>query len=560
MTNIPIAIAIAVLLFIPAAAWTACLPACLNRRAMIGPLLGVASTAWIIELAYYLGLPVEKTAVASIAVFGGVIALRRDTLVAGYRDLCRASALYLCCFIGSLFAVSLTAWPAAGPWSNDWAENLFQLDSLWSGTPLSGWMLARPPLFAASAVPFRLVLDALPALQVAACLFAAAALVALLWVAEKFSEREELSESFLLLVGLSVFYLVNLTAIVPKFIQGVLIVSAFVVLKNPSRPQLTARIAISAFLIGLAIEVHHSTAAYAIAYAALLWHAAEHRVPHFVRALVLCIPVILVVVVIPELLRIARFGLDQIIHFNPSTAMRSSQPAWLLWLLNIESIFVGWAYLLPVWNIIKVAHDASWQTIGYYANWFLLVHLGMMSDTLLLIFAPFVFTWKRLRTALSFVSAQLPLDIALGIATVPPILAWLMPYLIAQGQVHAGATALAVGGLALGMAWLASAPAYWRGSLLVTVTAGTVWWVIWNAFQYITVLQAGGIAQSGPGLESDGDWSLVVARHELPWGYGYFPWMPLVLACLTAVCFIIVTSLARKAMVFDVHARATPTS
>jgi hypothetical protein len=33
---------------------------------MIAPLLGIASTALIIQLAYYLGLPVEKTAVASI--------------------------------------------------------------------------------------------------------------------------------------------------------------------------------------------------------------------------------------------------------------------------------------------------------------------------------------------------------------------------------------------------------------------------------------------------------------------------------------------------------------
>jgi hypothetical protein len=509
---------------------------------MIGPLLGVASTGWIIELTYYLGLPVGKAAFALIGVSGSVIALRRDILIAEYRDLCRAGALYLCCFIGSLCAVSLTVWPAAGPWSDDWSVNLSQLNSLWNGTPLSGWTLARPPLFAASAVPLRLALDALPALQVAACLFAAAGLVALLWVAEKFCERDELSESSLLLAGLSVFYLVNLTAIVPKFVQGVLILSAFVMLKRSSQPQLTARIAISAFLIALAIEVHQSTAAYAIAYGALLWHAAGHRVPHFMRAVMLCIPVILVTVAIPQLLRIARFGLDQIISFNPSIAMRSSQPAWLLWLLNIESIFVGWAYLLPIWNVIKVAHDTSWRTIGYHANWFLLVHLGMMSNTLLLIFVPFVFTWKRLRGALSFVSARLPLDIALGIATVPPILAWVVPYPIAQGMVHAGATALAVGGLALGMAWLESAPACWRKSLLFTVAAGTVWWVIWNAVQYITVLQAGGIAQSGAGLESDDDWSLVVASRELPWGYGYFPWMTLVLACLT----VLVTSLSLR--------------
>ena len=85
----------------------------------------------------------------------------------------------------------------------------------------------------------------------------------------------------------------------------------------------------------------------------------------------------------------------------------------------------------------------------------------------------------------------------------------------------------------------------WLLILVIAAVGGGVWWVIWNVIQYITVLQAGGIARSGPALESEkpADWSLVVGSGELPWGYGYFPWMPVVLACLTAVCVIIVTSL-----------------
>jgi hypothetical protein len=523
---------------------------------MIGPLMGIACIGWVVQLAYYLDWPVGKSAVAAFVFSVFMIIVRREAFFAARWVLCRASALYLCCFLASLLALSWTVWPAAGPWSADWSSNLEQLTKLWRDQPLSGWSLARPSAFPAIAVPICLVFDTLPALQIAACTFAAAALVALLWIAEEFSDGDGLSASVLWLAGLSVFYLVNLTAIVPKFGQGVLIVSAFVLLKRHSHSQLRLRIAMSTILISLALEIHQSTAAYAIAYAALLWHVSQHRMPRFMGIVLMCAPALLIIVAMPELVRIVRFGLNQIIQFNPSVAMRSSKPAWLVYLLNIESTFVGWAYLLPFWNIVKVAHDGSWQTIAYYTNWIVMAHLGMMANTFLLIFLPFIFTWQRLRSAAAFVRCRLPPDIAVGLATVPLITALLHPYLIAQGLVHAGATALAVGGLALGMAWLGSTPGRFRASLLFTITVGTLWWLAWNAIQYLAVLQAGGYMQSGPRLEMDEDWRILIESGQMPWGYGDFPCLPLVLLCLTAICAALFSLQAKHAQAANVQARS----
>jgi hypothetical protein len=476
-------------------------------------------------------------------VASAVVALARcQVLIRDRKQYAFLAALYSCCFLGSLSAVSLTVWPAGGPWSTDWSGNLSQLEALLRGVPLSGWLLARPPLFAASAVPAYWLLNALPALQVTACAFAATGLVAMLWFADEFQERGEAPIATLLVVGLSTFYLVNLTSIVPKFIQGTLIVSGFVVLKRASIDQLASRVMLAALLIGLAVEVHQSTAAYTLAVGALLWHAARHRIPAFFRLSLLSLSVVLLVVGLPELLRIVRFGWEEVIRFNPSVAMRSSMPAWLLFLLNLESIFVGWAYLLPAWNIIKVATDHSLSTILYYVNWFVLVHLGMTCNTLLLIIAPFVFTWARLRSFVAFVSSRTPLDITLGVVTVPIFAALLIPYLTAQGDVHAGATALAIGGLALGMAWLGSAPARLRGSLLVTVAAETIWWVGWKAFQYVEVIYGRTHLTFD---QNDSDPSLLLASGQTPWGHGMFPLLPLVLAVLTVLAATIVAWLAR---------------
>jgi hypothetical protein len=203
--DVGFAVAAALLMLLPGIAWAIWLPAWLPGRVMIGPLLGIASTAWAIEMAYYLRLPTSGTAVSSIVV-SAILTIARFKRIAQERRLfLHVTTLYLCCFLGSLLAVSLTVWPAAGPWAVDWSANLKQLTALWSGAPLRESMLARPPLFAAAALPFRLFFDALPALQVGPCAFAGSALVAMLWVASKFSEREALDDSALWVVVLSPF-------------------------------------------------------------------------------------------------------------------------------------------------------------------------------------------------------------------------------------------------------------------------------------------------------------------------------------------------------------------
>jgi hypothetical protein len=146
-----------------------------------------------------------------------------------------------------------------------------------------------------------------------------------------------------------------------------------------------------------------------------------------------------------------------------------------------------------------------------------------------------------------FVRSRLPFDIALGLATVPLITALLCPYIVAQGLVHAGATALAVGGLALGMAWVNATPALRRATLWFTIASGTIWWVGWNAIQYVAVLRSGCIAYSGQQLEMDGDWHLVRESLQKPWGYNEFPWMQLALICLLAFCATVLVGLDRQA-------------
>jgi hypothetical protein len=545
IVSVAIAVGAALLMLLPGAAWAAWLPAHLKGRVMLGPLIGIASTAWLVQLAYYIGL--SAGVAAALAIFASAI-----LVVARHRQIGRESdgflhmaTLYLCCFLGSLSAVSLTVWPAAGPWAADWSANLGQLEALWTGAPLKEWLLARPPLFAAAAVPFHFFLNSLPALQVSACAFAGAALVAVLWLAGEFGKDNRLEITALWVVGFSMFYLVNLTAIVPKFVQGVLIVSAFVALKGARKNHSLSSVGFSALLICLAVEVHHSSVVYAIAYAVALSHAAQHRPPRVKQFALLCLILLLVIVAVPELLRIGRFGMDQIVRFNPSVAMRGSQSAWIVFLLNLESIFVGWGYLLPIWNIIKVAHDASIQTISYYAKWIVLMHLAMMSNTLLLILLPLVFTRERLKSYLSFLRKQLPPAIAAGLATVPVATALLVPSISAAGIVHSGATALAVGALIVGMAWLATEPSHVYGTRVFTLLAGTFWWCAWNVTQYVAVLQAGGFANSGPRLDDQLDLPLLLASGQVPWGYGQFPWMPLVLASGTAITAAMVTILAK---------------
>src|SRR6202022_2484158 len=116
------------------------------------------------------------------------------------------------------------------------------------------------------------------------------------------------------------------------------------------------------------------------------------------------------------------------------------------------------------------------------------------------------------------------------LATVPVVLGLLNPYATAAGMVHAGATALAVGAMALGMAWLSPAPSRRRNTLVFTVILGTVWWVVWNIVQYVMVLRAGGFVRSGPVLDDDLDLADLLASGEVPWGHGKIPWILLLLA------------------------------
>jgi hypothetical protein len=359
----------------------------------------------------------------------------------------------------------------------------------------------------------------------------------MLWLARALSDSEPLGDSALWIVVLSPFYLVNVTSIVPKFVQGVLIVSAFVLLKGVAQDGLAAsRLMLTLALFCFAVEIHHSTVVYALAYSASLWYLKQRRVWSLTKLVFLCALFLSVLVATPELLRIERFGLHEIIRYNPSHTMRNQQPTWVVLVLTIEAIFVGWGYLLPLWNMIKVARDASLLTVGFYANWLVFMHLAMICNTLLLILLPFVATWNRFKSYLSFVRTRVPPVIAASLVTVPVFLGILTPYATASGMVHAGATALAVGAMALGMAWLSAAPPSWRKKTLVlTVLFGTVWWVVWNIVQYILVLRAGGFQRSGPVLDDNLDLPKLLASGELPWGYGTFPWMITLLGLLVMV-------------------------
>src|ERR1700680_2194145 len=96
------AVAAALLMLLPGIAWATWLPARMSGRVMLGPLLGIASTAWAIEMAYYLRLPTSGTAILSIVVSVILTAARFKRIAQERWLFLHLTTLYLCCFLGSL--------------------------------------------------------------------------------------------------------------------------------------------------------------------------------------------------------------------------------------------------------------------------------------------------------------------------------------------------------------------------------------------------------------------------------------------------------------------------
>lgn len=520
---------------LPALAWLVCLPKWVPHRASISPLLGICSVAWLVQCVYLFGgHPIHSLGLAAAIVIVA-LSIHRDDLRDAVRDLTSQLLTYTVFFVVCLLCTALLVWPAAGPWSTDWVANYMQMELVWKSEPLSEWLLARPLLFPALAVPFHVLMEPLSAFQLSICAANAAALLCVLSYAQSFVSNKLKLLPFVILLCASPFFLVNFTSFVPKFLQATLIVGAFLMMRG-GREHMIGRMAISSLLLGFAMECHHSTVAYVPAIGmGWLWVGWQHQ-PQLVRGVLLASLIAALLICVPEIRKVSLYSLEEIAKYNPSKAMRSPEPPWFVLLMTLECKFVGYQFLVPpyIWFKDTFLVSAA-KPFEHYVYWFWFVWMSVLSNTFAFILLPYLFTWNRASNYLRTLHAHVPVVLIAGSAIAIIVNCLLNPYYISGGNVHCGSTALALMLMILAIAWVTERSEYLTLSGLATIVLGCLPWVVWQCVQFSKVVAKGGYKISGEVLDDNLDQPALLSISQEPWGYAVWPWLPLVLTLLLIV-------------------------
>lgn len=522
-----------------ALSWLVCLPKWVPHRVAFSTLLGICSIAWLVQCVYLFGGNATFALGGATVIIVATLSINRDHFRDAIRDLAPQLFSYAIFFVVCLLSTSLQVWPAAGPWSTDWVVNYMQMELVWNSEPLSEWLLARPLLFPSIGVTFLGVMQPLAAFQLSLCAANAAALLCVLSFAQSFLTNRLKLLPFVILFCASPFFLVNFTSFVPKFVQAALIIGAFLMMRG-GREHMISRMALSSLLLAFAMECHHSTIAYVPAIAMGWMWVGWPRLSQFVRGVVVATLIGGLLIFTPELRKISLYGLEEIAKYNPSKAMRSPEPAWFVLLMTLECKLLGYQFLVPPYIWVKDTYLGAAKPLEHYIHWFWFVWMSVLSNTIVFMLLPFLFTWNRASTYLGILRNRVPAVFVVGGSIAILINCLLNPYYISGGNVHCGSTAIALTLMILAIAWVNERSEFLTFSGLATLVLGCLPWVVWQCVQFSKVVAEGGYKISGEVMDDNRDLPALLSISQEPWGYAAWPWLPLVLMLVLSTLLFVV--------------------
>ncbi|MEM1057812.1 MAG: hypothetical protein AAGK14_01075 [Verrucomicrobiota bacterium] len=519
----------------------------------LAPLVGAGLAGLGATWAWMLGLPAAGGLAGAVlaAAVPAAIYLRRPSV---RRELATALPAVvregLAWYLLSLFVMSLSPFPILGPWGIDWHMMLRTGECVLLGLPLERYMLPRPAMAGAGAVPLWLLEPGLPTFQVFGAVLAAGGLAAGVALARETFRRDDHSSSLASWrlaypLALSPFFLLHATACWGKLLSGGLAAAAIglmITLNRQSDRTVLATWWPPALLFGLAVATHPG----ALVMLPLVLLAARPALAERLdigwwcrwggRLLLVGLALILFYGVY-DLWTSQQYGAE---------AKRASNPAFdpvqrakfggsvlLNTLATLVTNFISlWPFDPVTFDLLRAAGPDS--TV-FLVGWNLVIFATVLASTFVGQFWPFLALRVEGRGLWVFLREQTSIRWGVGLAGVLVAHAIILANVSPHGTAQNALLGISLLGFGWVLAfWEQAVPATRARVLRLTFYVGTLAWLLPNAISLVAIRYG----FLGVGHQMDDDYGFYHAPLELPLvPVTAFPWLQLVLLGLTVLAW-----------------------
>jgi hypothetical protein len=472
-----------------------------------------------------LGLPIAVT-IAAAVITSAALAVYRGGRVPRIRE---EVGEWVPLYCVSVLAASVSPFPVLGAWSGDWLLMYEMGQAVMSGD-LPANMLARPPLFGASAAPLWLLQSGLIPYQLMAAVASAAAMTAVLHFIHFL--RPGASRLLLLPLLISPFFLHHTAAAWPKLLAGALILSASVeALKS-------VRMA-GALFFALAVSVHEGSVVWA-PFLVLCCARGPKRWREFGKT-VGAMAAAALLIVAPFVVWVLReHGLQAKIASSPVLEENiNGLPFFAKTALATITAFVGWGpveVLIRWWNHPDPIAPA---VVGKEFYWLITSWITTLAGTLAGLLYPFWFVRSEIaRVPRPSTAPGFGAWATAGVGIAALTSSMLVAFHSTQGTMQNALVPLALGAYGLLVSRVALAEGNGLGPVRkvtwVMALFGTLPWLLINMGTAIGLrLSAGFRERFGTG--SEGDYFRIIRNGLQPLGMSAFPAVPLLCSALFVV-------------------------